>query len=507
VRRTGREPSRALESLKMDFATGILEFLANNIFGEVAILIGLITLVGLLLQRTPVEDTVAGVLRSMIGVIVLFIGVDVFVGGLVAFQTIVASALGLDPPAATNTFADFTVSHGGSFALIIAVGFLLHVLAVRLLRTRYIYLTGHQLFWIAVIISASLVEIFGDISQWTLVLVGSVIAAAYWTIQPVFIAPMMRKVIGSDDWGYGHTSSAAAWMTGALAKYVGGDRERDDTEKLHLPKQLSFFKDVNVSTALVIGVIILIAAAFADQTVLAEQAAGYSEDINPWVWALIAALRFAAGIAILLFGVRMFLAEIVPAFKGISERLIPGSRPALDVPTVFPFAPTAVMIGFVSSTVVFLIFMGIFAATGWFVLVPPMIMLFFPGAGAGVFGNAIAGWRGAVLGGVINGTFLAVGQAVTWGMLSDTAPELATLADPDWYLIAWLIMGIGSLVSGVAAGIWIVGGVIAAIFAVWFLALKRRGVIESDESMGGEQPFERPDAPVRSGSDGKGASR
>jgi PTS system ascorbate-specific IIC component len=481
----------------VDVITNILEFLANNIFGEVAILIGLITLVGLLLQRAPIEDTVAGVLRSAIGVIILFIGVDVFVAGLVAFQTIVGSAAGLAPPEATNTFADFTEAYGGSFALIIAVGFLLHVLLVRVLGTRYVYLTGHQLFWIAVIIAASLVEMFGDVSQWTLALVGSVIAAAYWTIQPVFIAPMMRKVIGSDDWGYGHTSSSAAWLTGALARFVGGDRERDDTEKLNLPRQLSFFKDVNVSTALVIGVIILIAAAFAEPDVLAEQAAGYSEDINPWVWALVAALRFAAGIAILLYGVRMFLAEIVPAFKGISDRLIPGSRPALDVPTVFPFAPTAVMIGFVSSAIVFLIFMGIFAAAGWFVLVPPMIMLFFPGAGAGVFGNAIAGWRGAILGGVINGTFLAVGQAVTWGMLSDTAPELATLADPDWYLITWVLTALGGLFSGLpGAGIWIVAGVVAAVFALWLLVLKRRAVLDAEEPVTGETPFGRPDAPA-----------
>jgi len=480
----------------MDIVTGVLEFLATNIFGEVAILIGLITLVGLLLQRKPVEETVAGTLRATIGVIVLFIGVDIFSEGLTAFQTIVGSAVGLDPPQSTNTLGDFLGSHGGSFALIIAVGFLLHVLAVRLLKTRYVYLTGHQLFWIAVIITASLVEIFGDVGQWTLVLAGSSVAAAYWTIQPVFIAPMMRKVIGSDDWGYGHTSSSVAWLTGALARFVG-DRERHDTEQIRMPRQLSFFKDVNVSTALVIGLIILVAAAFADQSVLAEQAASYNEDINPWVWAFVAALRFAAGIAILLFGVRMFLAEIVPAFKGISDRLIPGSRPALDVPTVFPFAPTAVMIGFVTSTVVFLIFMGIFAAAGWFVLVPPMIMLFFPGAGAGVFGNAVAGWRGAVLGGVLNGTFLAVGQAVTWGMLSDTAPELATLADPDWYAIAWLLMGLGAVFSGLLGGpgVWVLAGVVLVVFTVWLVLLKRRGAHRPDESIGADTQFERPDAP------------
>ncbi len=466
----------------------ILEFLANNLFNEVAVLIGLITLLGLLLQRKPIEDLVAGALRATIGVYILFIGIGVFVGGLLAFQTIVSSAVGLEPPQATNTLGDFLGSHGGTIALVITVAFFVHVIAVRVLNTRYVYLTGHLMFWISVIVTAALVESFGDLSQGTLVIAGALIVATYWTVQPLYIAPLMRKVIGSDNWGYGHTSSAAAYLGGKLGPLVGS-KEEHDSEKLDLPRQLAFFKDVNVSTALVIGVIMLVSMIFADPAVLAEQAAGYNANIHPWIWGVVSALRFAAGIAILLFGVRMFLAEIVPAFKGISDRLIPGSRPALDVPTVFPFSPTAVMIGFISSTIVFLILMGVFAAAGWFVLVPPMIMLFFPGGGAGVFGNAFGGWRGAALGGAINGLFLAVGQAVTWGMLSNTAPELATLADPDWYILTWLIALVGLPVAGLAAAtrIWVVTGVLVVLGAVWLFILKRR-VPMPDEPIG-DKPF------------------
>ncbi|HWH37755.1 MAG TPA: PTS ascorbate transporter subunit IIC [Candidatus Limnocylindrales bacterium] len=478
----------------MDFLADVLQWTATNVFSEVAILIGLITLIGLLLQRKPVEETIAGALRATVGVVILFIGIGVFVEGLVAFQTIVASAVGLEPPAATRTLGDFLGEYGGAIALIITVAFLIHVLLVRFLRTRYVYLTGHLMFWIAVVAAASLVQVFGAVDTWILVVAGAVVVGLYWTIQPLYIAPLMRKVIGSDDWGYAHTSSAACFLAAKLGRFVGS-KEKHDTEKLVLPKQLTFFKDINVSTALVLGVIVVVAAIFADPDVLAEQAAAYNPNISPWVWAFVAALRFAAGIAILLFGVRMFLAEIVPAFKGISEKVIPGSRPALDVPTVFPFAPTAVMLGFVSGTVVFLVLMGVFAAVGWFVLVPPMIMLFFPGGGAGVFGNAVAGWRGAVLGGSINGLFLAIGQAVTWGMLSDTAPELATLADPDWYIIIWITLGIGALASALGdIGIWLVPAAFAVGFAVWLAVLKRRRVDVVVEPISESAPLERPDA-------------
>ncbi|MDR7405052.1 MAG: PTS transporter subunit IIC, partial [Armatimonadota bacterium] len=270
------------------------------------------------------------------------------------------------------------------------------------------------------------------------VLWGSVIVALYWSVQPMYIARYMRQVIGSDDWGFGHTSSAGCFLAAWLGRYVGS-RETHDTERVQLPGRLSVFKDINAANGIVIGAIMLLGIAFADKALVLEQARKFSQTIDPWVWGIVVGLRFAAGIAILLFGVRMFLAEIVPAFKGISDRIIPGSKPALDVPTVFPMAPTAVLIGFLSGTVVFLILMGVFGALGWFTLVPPMIMLFFPGGGAGVFGNAFGGWRGAVLGGVINGLFLAIGQATAWGLLSHTAPELATLGDPDWYILIWVL--------------------------------------------------------------------
>lgn len=458
----------------MEALKDTLQWFANNVFNEVAILIGLIVLAGLWLQRKSLEDIVAGALRATIGIYVLTAGITVFVAGLSSFQTIVANAFGLDPPKATGSLDTFLQDQGGTIAMVITVAFLVHVLAVRVLHLKYVYLTGHLMFWMSFVVVASLVTAWGDMSQASLVLIGSAIIATYWTLQPMWMAKKMKEVIGSEEWGYAHTSSSAAWMAAAAGKHLG-DPEKDDTEKLHLPKRLSFFKDVNVSTALVIAFIMLGAMLFADPAVRAEQAAAYDPDVNPWIWAVIQSMKFAAGIAILLFGVRMFLAEIVPAFKGISDRLIPGAAPALDAPTVFPFAPTAVMVGFLSGTAVFLTLMAVFAAIDWIVIVPPMIMLFFPGGAAAVFGNKFGGWKAAVAGGVINGLFLAVGQAVTWTLLSDTAPEVATLADPDWYLMTWAILFVNNpLAFGtfeeafvtVAGWLMVVGGAAAIAYGV-----------------------------------------
>src|SRR5699024_12632536 len=70
------------------------------------------------------------------------------------------------------------------------------------------------------------------------------------------------------------------------------------------------------------------------------------------LFSLIQGVTFVAGVFIILTGVRLILAEIVPAFKGISEKLVPNTKPALDCPIVFPYAQNAVLIGFFVSFIV-----------------------------------------------------------------------------------------------------------------------------------------------------------
>lgn len=70
---------------------------------------------------------------------------------------------------------------------------------------------------------------------------------------------------------------------------------------------------------------------------------------NWFMFSLMQSITFAAGVYIVLQGVRMVIAEIVPAFKGISDKLVPNAKPALDCPVVFPYAPNAVLVGFLSS--------------------------------------------------------------------------------------------------------------------------------------------------------------
>jgi PTS system ascorbate-specific IIC component len=306
-------------------------------------------------------------------------------------------------------------------------GFLINVLLARLTPLKYIYLTGHLMWWISLVILAAMVEITPDASATGYVVVGSIIAGVYWTLQPAYFQPLMRKLTGHNELAYGHTSSSNAWLAGKLGHLVG--KPEDSTEEVKLPAWMGFFRDITAGTAMVIALMLVIA------TIIGGIRGVEGQGLEGIVPAIMLGLRFAMGITALLFGVRMLIAEIVPAFRGIAMKIVPDAKPALDCPIVFDYAPTAVVIGFLSATVVFFILMVIFGVTGLAVIVPPFIMLFFPGGAGGVFGNMVGGVKGAILGGAILGLFLAVGQALITPMLGTTAPELAQLADPDWYII------------------------------------------------------------------------
>lgn len=377
----------------------------------------------------------------MIGVVMMLAGANLFVNELVSFQSLITAATGVSPKYPPNYIPlnDLISQYGSYAAVIMTVAFILHLILVRVIpKFRHVYLTGHLMWWLSLVVVAVTLTVNPNASARQIIGIGAVVLAIYWTIQPAYIHHAMRDITGSDAIGYAHTSSLVALVSYHLGKYIGNPEE--STEKMNLPKSLSFLKDYAVSTAIILG-LIMVAAAVVGYVKAPDTISSLAGDLNPIIWAILRGIYFAAAIVVLLTGVKMFVGEIVPAFKGISDKVIPGAIPAVDAPVVFPYAPTAVIVGFLSGLGVFLLMMGLFIAAGFAVIVPPMIMLFFPGGAAAVFGNKTGGWKGAVFAGALNGLVLAIGQALTLQFLT-YGTELATLGDPDWYALIVVLKGL-----------------------------------------------------------------
>jgi len=122
----------------------------------------------------------------------------------------------------------------------------------------------------------------------------------------------------------------------------------------------------------------------------------FAEGGNYIMYAIMQGLTFGAAIAIIIYGVRMILAELVPAFQGIAQSLIPNAVPALDCPTVFPYAPNAVVIGFIFSVIgeLWVCFGG---PLGTSIDYSRHDSTLFDGGTAGVYGNSTGGLTGAVV--------------------------------------------------------------------------------------------------------------
>ena len=193
-----------------------------------------------------------------------------------------------------------------------------------------------------------------------------------------------------------------------------------------------------------------------------------SDGQNFIVFSLIQGVTFAAGVFIILTGVRLILAEIVPAFKGISEKLVPNTKPALDCPIVFPYAQNAVLIGFFVSFIVGVIGMFILFLFGGVVILPGVVAHFFLGATAGVFGNARGGIRGAVAGSALNGLLITFLPLLFLPFLGDLGGAATTFSDTDFLVV-------GVVLGNVAKYLGIIGivGLIVVVAVVSILLQKR----------------------------------
>lgn len=406
-----------------------------DIVSTPAILVALIAIIGLVLQKKTLPDIMKGGIKTFVGFLVVSGGAGIILNSLNPFGKMFEQAFNLSGVVPNNEaiVAVALTQYGSSTAMIMFAGMIFNILIARFTKFKYIFLTGHHTLYMACMIAVILTV--AGFTNVPLILLGGLALGLIMSISPAFVQKYMVLLTGNDKVALGHFSALGYWLSGFVGGLVG-DRSKS-TEDIHFPKSLAFLRDSTVSITISMTIIYVIVALFAGSTYIETE---LSSGTSSLVYALQLAGQFAAGVFVILAGVRLILGEIVPAFKGISERLVPNSKPALDCPIVYPYAPNAVLIGFISSFVGGLVSMVIMIFTGSVVILPGVVPHFFCGATAGVIGNASGGVRGATIGAFCQGVLISFLPVFLMPVLGGLGFEGSTFSDADFGL-SGIILG------------------------------------------------------------------
>ncbi|KUF33046.1 MULTISPECIES: PTS ascorbate transporter subunit IIC [unclassified Lysinibacillus] len=422
----------------------MLDVIMHDILGTPAILVGLFAFIGLLIQKKSSSTVLSGTFKTIMGFVILGAGATVLIGSLDHFSKMFDHAFQVQGVIPNNEaiVAAAQTNFGTATALIMVFGMIMNLLFARFTPLKYIFLTGHHTLFMACLIAASLSV--GGMSGTPLIIVGSIILGLCMVVFPAILQPTVRQITGSDDFAVGHFGSVGYYVSAKIGKLFGNKTK--STEDIQVPKSLGFLRDTSVAISLTMSVFFVIVALFAGPSYIEAQLSAGSNFI---IFAIMQAITFAAGVYIILAGVRMLIAEIIPAFKGIADKLVPNTKPALDCPTIFPFAPNAVIIGFIFSFLAGLISMFILPFIGLKVIVPGLVPHFFTGAAAGVFGNATGGRIGAMSGAFANGLLISFIPAILLIFMGDIGYEGTTFGDSDFGVIGIIIINLLKLFGAV----------------------------------------------------------
>lgn len=392
------------------------------------IILAIVALIGLIAQRKKFSEVLSGTVKTALGYLVLSAGSSLLVTEILPFVGLFQEVFGLSGFATgseiiVGAMQDAVPVIASTSAIIMGAGFLVNILLARITPLKYIFLTGHMMWINSVAVAFCLYS--AGMSSGAIIGIGIVLQGILLTLIPAIAQPVVRKVTGSDDFAIGHLTTLGTVSSAYVGKLVGkGSKSAED---MKLPEGLKFFKDTSMSIAIVMFVFYMLVVILAGP----ESVNAYSSGTNYLIYGLLKALGFTAGVMVLLQGVRMLLGELVPAFKGIADKLVPNAIPALDVPALFGFAPNSLMLGFIFATIGMIVAMFISSALFGVVPLVSIIGAFFTGGVAGIMGNALGGRRGAMAAGFTYGLELIVFSGFTYKLFDHFAAVGAEGTDHD----------------------------------------------------------------------------
>lgn len=405
----------------------VWKYFLDNILTQPNFLIGFIVLIGYLLLRKPIYEVIAGFFKATVGFMILQAGS----GGLVATSKDIIyaikdrfqmSAIIIDPyngQLAVESGVEKVFNQTFTAVVyLLLFAFIFNMILVRLrkyTKLRAVFTTGNvQIqqaatgFWL---ILWAVPSLNGSV----MLLVMSLLLGLYWAVGSNLTVDITQELTDGAGFAIAHQQMFGVAIFAKLAeKFKSSNAKR--LEDIELPGFLNIFQENMVSTSILMffffGIIIL---ALGRDYLIAHKMLGANASF--FFYILKTALNFAVYLAILQLGVRTFVGELTQSFQGISNTLLPGAVPGIDVAATFGFgSANAVTIGFLFGA------LGQFVAIGLLLLMKSPVLIiagfipmFFDNAVIGVFANNRGGSKAAMLFPFISGLCQVFGSAFIAG--------------------------------------------------------------------------------------------
>ncbi|MCC3145782.1 hypothetical protein LJ207_10645 [Halanaerobium sp. Z-7514] len=399
-------------------------------------IIGVITMLGLIMLKKPINKILYGTLKTILGFFILTLGVEIISKGFQSFETLFIQAFQIQGIYLDDNIVIGTMmsDKGDTIGIIMVIGFLFHLLIARFTPMKLIYLTGHKIWHLsgAIILAFYSVNIHGL----RLIIYGSIILGIFMSLQPFILQPWIEKITGNNKFGMGHTISLLVIFASIVGKYLGSSQPKIEYDQNFNYKKI--IEELSISLTFIIFIMFLLPVFILDTPTLNEIA----KNNNPIVYVIGESLKVASGMIIVLKGVEMFLKELIPAFEGIAKKIVPNAKPALDVPVFFSYAPQGVSIGLIASFIGWVLSTYVCRLLQLPIIpVPSMMGIMFGGTILGVFGFCTGAKRGAIMASFLGGFFWPVFVSFLFPLinLQDYGAASMGILTPDLYIIAVIV--------------------------------------------------------------------
>lgn len=413
----------------------LLELLRDNILKDSLILISIYVGLGCILQKKGIEKTLTAMIKAAIAIFMMNIGGNTIGISLANLTYMFQRSFGHIGIVANNerlaAYAD--VKFGNIIYTLMILGMVINLILAKTTKFKYIFLTGHQTLYMSCVLTIFL-KILGFKEIWIIV-IGGIILGTLMTLLPALIQPFTKTITGKDNVAVGHFSSIGFWISAKIGQLF----KREEIE-INIKKTHPIMTDNVIATTLSMVFIFLAASLFAGKV--------YVEDITNShyiIFAIKQGIYFAAGILIIITGVRMMTQEIIMAFKGIAEKIVPNAIPALDCSILFPYKQDVLILGFLGSMFGGILGMLIGGYYSLYIIIPSSTLCFFSGSAAGIYGYSTGGKKGAIVSSIIFGILIGIMPIIFLSDMADIGFYKIAMGEFDFSFLSLIVKWIKAI--------------------------------------------------------------